>query len=327
MITWQTVAGISSILGIIGLIIYAMFKSQENAINKENISLKILKELKKVDIPIAHFQELPKNQRKEYLENSTKLPQSVIDKLLIPQQNKRSKIAFVFMILMFILALISIGGWFLTKNPNIGENNKNTNKEILIGDYLTIECWAKNGTITETVGTLTLYTYAGNNGQDSIIGQSQNYKYEISSLRGVYDKNNKTITGNWTNKTSENEGTFKFELTTNGFTGNYNDIYCWKGQKYRQGYNKTLIIQAYDNKGELSIRNKILSQKDYNLLKLDNSETLKLNKETLLGKITNEDSLYLISSNKNNYQVYCKVNNFLIKGYIANKFAGINTLK
>lgn len=135
MTEWGIAAGISTILGVSGYAIHAMFKSQENAINKENITPEIIRELKKMEVSIEHLREIPKNQRKEYLENSTKLSQSIIDTILVPQQNKRAKIALWFMILMFISLIISIGGWyFSTGNNTTDKNNQNLDTAVVAND-------------------------------------------------------------------------------------------------------------------------------------------------------------------------------------------------
>lgn len=119
---WAISAGITSILGIVGVIVYAIYKSQENVINMESISIDILRELKKVDITPELLSQLPKNERKQYLENQTKIPQSIIDSILVPNADKKIKYSLRFLIVMFVLAITSLLVWFI--NPNLQAENK-----------------------------------------------------------------------------------------------------------------------------------------------------------------------------------------------------------
>lgn len=135
MTVWSIVTGISTILGLIGLIVYLIYKSQKNVIKSSNISVELLRELKKVDVSPEVLKKIPKNQRLDFLKNQTKLPQNVIDSVIVPSNSNKVKYSLLFLILMFFIAILSLFFWFqgsLEDNSVHGEEKEKIKNEIKV---------------------------------------------------------------------------------------------------------------------------------------------------------------------------------------------------
>jgi hypothetical protein len=115
MSIWAVVAGTSSLLGIIGIIIYAMYKSHANRIFTE-IPVEAIKALNP-NLTEGMLKLLPKDKRNQIVNEYFKLPKTIIENIIYPIQSNKIKYSMWFLVLMFLLAFVSLILWYGTKRP------------------------------------------------------------------------------------------------------------------------------------------------------------------------------------------------------------------